>query len=211
MNSAVEQLRAAIERFVHEGRAEGIEPDGPLGAWLAAQVEALEGLAAILDGQEERFEALLTNIRAANETELAKLTTALDLAREAVRQGNQAISQARNAQIATTVQQEAAVQRMVDETLPMFADRLKAALIIREARWNRERAWKRYAVVGLLVLVICGSGYALASWTDQGGLAVFNRCLARPVVLGGHVYCSLDWAAGGSPAVAGGQRGSATD
>ena len=74
MNPAVEQLRAAVERLVHEGRAEGIEPDGPLGVWLEAPSEALEGLAAVLDGQEERFEALLTNIRAANQTELAKLT-----------------------------------------------------------------------------------------------------------------------------------------
>ena len=28
---------------------------------------------------------------------------------------------------------------MIDETLPMFADRLKGALVIREARWNRNR------------------------------------------------------------------------
>ena len=65
MNPAVEQLRAAVERLVHEGRVEGITPGGPLGGWLEAQSEALEGLAAVLDGQEERFEALLTNIRAA--------------------------------------------------------------------------------------------------------------------------------------------------
>jgi hypothetical protein len=207
MNPAVEQLRAAVERLVHEGRVEGITPGGPLGGWLEAQSEALEGLAAVLDGQEERFEALLTNIRAANQTELAKLSAALDLAKEAVRQGNQAISQARNAQIAATVQQEAAVQRMIDETLPMFADRLKAALVIREARWNRERVWKRCALAGVVVLAIFGSGYGLAWWSDWDRMAAFNRCLAQPVTSGGHVYCVLDSVADGSESPVSGQQG----
>jgi len=207
MNSSVRQLREAVQRLLHEGRAEGIEPGGPLGVWLEAQAEALDGLAAILEGQEERFEALLTDIRAASETELAKLATALAAAQVAVRQGDQAIKQARNAQITATVQQEAVTQRMIDETLPMFAERLKKALIIREIRWNRERAWKRYALAGLTVLGIFGSGYALASWTGDGRLAAFERCLAQPILSGGHIYCALDWAAaGGSQPAAEGQN-----
>ena len=144
--------------------------------------------------------------RAGAKADLARLKAALETAREASRQADQAIKQARNAQLAAVVQQEAVTQRMIDETLPMFADRLKGALIIREARWNRERAWKRYALAGLTVLAIFGSGYGLASWSDQDRLVAFNRCLAQPILSGGHVYCALDWAAGGSQAAAEGQH-----
>lgn len=206
MSQAGEQLRAAVERLLEAGRVEGIEPDGPLGVWLQAQAEALDGLASVLDDQTSRIQEVLGGIRAASQAELAKLATALDAAREAVRQGDQSIKQARNAQLAATVQQETVSQRMIDETLPMFAERLKGALIIREARWNRERAWKRYALAGLAVLAIFGSGYALSSWSDQESLAAFNRCLAQPIASGGHVYCALDWAAAGPQTAGGGQH-----
>ena len=69
MNAAVAQLRAAVERLMREGRAEGIEPEGPLGRWLEAQVQALDGFAAILDGQADRFEEVVAKVEAATTAE----------------------------------------------------------------------------------------------------------------------------------------------
>ena len=54
MNAAVTRLRTAAEGLIAVGRAEGIEPQGPLGQWLNAQAEALRALAEILGAQELR-------------------------------------------------------------------------------------------------------------------------------------------------------------
>ena len=189
--SPVEQLRAAAERLLREGRDEGIEPDGPLGSWLKAQAEALDAFAGVLDGHEHRFQEQLDGVKAASQMELAKLATALQAADKAVERGDQAIRQARTAAIAATVQQEAVTQRMIEETLPKFADALKGALVIRETRWNRERAWRRHAVLAAAVLAVFAGGYGLCSWSDQDRLAAFDGCLAQPIVSAGRVYCLL--------------------
>lgn len=207
MNAAVEQLRVAVEGLMREGRAEGIEPDGPLGRWLEAQVQALGGFAAVLDGQADRFEEVVGKVQAANDAELAKLSVTLELARETVKQGDIAVKQARNAQLAATVQQEDAVQRMIHETLPMFADRLKGALVIRESRWNRDKARRRHALAGLVFVGVFSAGYALCAWSDQDRLAAFDRCVAAPLQANGHTYCALDVAMAPVAASAAGAQG----
>ena len=72
VNPAVEQLRAAADRLVADGRSEGIEPDGPLGRWLEGQAQALAGLAGLLDGQTLRFEELIGGIRTAADRGIAE-------------------------------------------------------------------------------------------------------------------------------------------
>jgi hypothetical protein len=115
----------------------------PEGRFVAALLGAIQTFSRLAIAAEATIMAAAREGRAAAEADLARLTAALETTRELSRQGDQAIKQARNAHLAATVQQEGVTQRMIDETLPMFADRLKEALIIREVRWNRERAWKR--------------------------------------------------------------------
>ena len=112
LNIAVEELRTAADLLVRDGRAEGIEPDGPLGRWLDAQARALKGFAGALDGQAERIETVLSEVQAANRTELSKLAMALEAARESVRQGEQAVARARTAQFAATSHQQEVAQGM---------------------------------------------------------------------------------------------------
>lgn len=195
MNPAVEQLRAAVERLLREGRAEGIEPGGPLGVWLEAQADALQGFAAILDGQEARFEQALAKIEAANKSELEKLSAAVLLAREAAQQGELALLQARNAQVLHVVERENLVQRMIKETLPEFVTALKGVLVIRETRWNLRKESVRFGVAGLVSAAVFIAGYGLSFWRDQDDLAAFDRCLASQIIANGHVYCSLDFLA----------------
>jgi hypothetical protein len=191
MNRAVQQLREAIERLLHVGQAEGIEPDGPLGAWLEAQAQALSSFAEVLAGETDRFAEVLAGVRAANEGELAQVRE-LKLAVEVIN------AQARNVHLVSIVQQEESLQRMMKEMLPRFADSLKSALVIRESRWNRDQARKRFGLAGLVFLGVFVAGCGLATWYQADEVAAYDRCTASEFTArDGHIYCLLDQAAAG--------------
>ena len=191
MRTAVEGLRAAAERLLAEGRREGIEPDGPLGLWLVAQAQALNGLADVLDGQADRFDEIVGRIEQGAAREMEKIAALAALADKTLQKGELALRQARNAQINLEVAQEQAVQRMIKETLPMFARNLKEALVIREQRWNRDTAWRRYAAAAAVALAILVSGYALRTWGDRDQSPTLDWCLAHPMQGSGHIYCDI--------------------
>jgi len=110
-------------------------------------------------------------------------------------------AQTRNVRLLAVVQQENAVQRMIKETLPMFAESLKGALVIREARWNRRKARLGFAFSGIAFLAVFCAGYGLAIWSNRDRLAVYDRCLASTVPSSdGHVYCQFDTAMAAQPA-----------
>jgi len=191
VNPAVEQLRAAADRLIADGRSEGIEPDGPLGRWLEGQAQALAGLAGLLDDQTLRFEELIGGIRTAADAELQKAVAATDLANQAIKAGELTLRQARTAQIALEVERESLVLRMIKETLPLFADRLKQALVIREQRWNEDIRRRRYVAAGAVTLAVFLGGYALRAWSESDRLAAFDRCLAHAQLAQGHFWCEV--------------------
>ena len=195
LTSPSDELRAAAALLIRDGRAEGIEPDGPLGRWLEAQAGSLKGLAGALDSQAQRIETVLSDVQAASRIELDKLKTALEAAQVSVRQSEQALARARTAQVASTSHHQEVAQRMIDETLPMFAMKLKDLLVMRELRLGKERLWRAAMMAGLGSMALFGAGFALATWMDSDRLAVFERCLASPLQSGGHIYCALDQAA----------------
>ena len=191
VNPAVEHLRAAADRLIADGRSEGIEPDGPLGRWLEGQAQALAGLAGLLDDQTLRFEELIGGIRTAADSELQKAAAATELANQAIKAGELTLLQARTAQIALEVERESLVLRMIKETLPLFADRLKQALVIREQRWNNDIRRRRYVAAGAVTLAVFLSGYALRAWSESDRLAAFDRCLAHAQLVQGHYWCEV--------------------
>ena len=191
VNPAVEQLRAAADRLIADGRSEGIEPDGPLGRWLEGQAQALAGLAGLLDDQTIRFEELIGGIRTAADAELQKAAAATELANQAIKAGELTLRQARTAQIALEVERESLVLRMIKETLPLFADRLKQALVIREQRWNDDIRRRRYVAAGAVALAVFLGGYALRAWSESDRLAAFDRCLAHAQLVQGHYWCEV--------------------
>ena len=191
VNPAVEQLRAAADRLIADGRSEGIEPDGPLGRWLEGQAQALAGLAGLLDDQTLRFEELIGGIRTAADAELQKAAAATELANQAIKAGELTLLQARTAQIALEVERESLVLRMIKETLPLFADRLKQALVIREQRWNDDIRRRRYVAAGAVTLAVFLGGYALRAWSESDRLAAFDRCLAHAQLVQGHYWCEV--------------------
>ena len=191
MNAAVTRLRTAAEGLIAVGRAEGIEPQGPLGQWLNAQAEALGALAEILGAQELRFEELMRNVNAAASAELEKLVVAAALGNDVVRAGEVALRQARTAQISLQVEKENLTAMMVKETLPLFVERLKEALIIRERRWNDDVKRRRLATAGLVTLGLVFGGYAAHVWQAWTATGAYDWCWAHPLPASGRVYCDM--------------------
>ena len=191
MNAAVTGLRTAAEGLIAVGRAEGIEPQGPLGQWLNAQAEALRALAEILGAQELRFEELMRNVNAAASAELEKLVVAAALGNDVVRAGEVALRQARTAQISLQVEKENLTAMMVKETLPLFVERLKEALIIRERRWNDDVKRRRLATAGLVTLGLVFGGYAAHVWQAWTATGAYDWCWAHPLPASGRVYCDM--------------------
>jgi len=191
VNAAVTRLRTAAEGLIAVGRAEGIEPQGPLGQWLDAQAEALRALAEILGAQELRFEELMRNVNAAASAELEKLVVAAALGNDVVRAGEVALRQARTAQISLQVEKENLTAMMVKETLPLFVERLKEALIIRERRWNDDVKRRRLATAGLMTLGLVFGGYAAHVWQAWTATGAYDWCWAHPLPASGRVYCDM--------------------
>ena len=191
VNAAVVGLRTAAEGLIAAGRVEGIEPEGPLGRWLEAQAEALRALAEILGGQELRFEELMRNVSAAARAELEKLAAATELGNNVVRAGEVALRQARTAQISLQVEKENLTAMMVKETLPLFVERLKEALIIRERRWNDDVKRRRLATAGLVVLGLVFGGYGVHVWQAWNATSAFDWCWAHGLPSSGRVYCDM--------------------
>jgi hypothetical protein len=177
--------------LVAAGGSEGIEPEGPLGRWLEAQAEALLALAEILDGQELRFEEVMRSVSGAACAELEKLAAATELGNKVVQAGEVALRQARTAQISLVVEKENLTAMMVKETLPLFVERLKEALIIRERRWNDDVKRRRLATAGLAVFGLISVGYAAHVWERWNATSAFDWCWAHALPSGGRVYCDM--------------------
>ena len=184
MNPAIARLRAVVHRLVETGRAEGIEPDGPLGQWLQGQAQALAGLAEILDAQTSQIDAVMSRIEAASKAELERVSE-LSSAAEHV------LFQVRTLQAALVVEHENVTLRMIKQTLPLFAEKLQGALVIREREWNRRVERRRFALAGATVLAIFLAGVAFQIWSDSDRVATFDDCLSHSFIWNGHVYCAV--------------------
>jgi hypothetical protein len=189
MSSAVEHIHGAVDRLRRSAKAEGIESDGPLGQWLDAQADALLGLADVLQVQDDRVGELLGRIGSAAGAELRNLREAIEGANHVVRQGDFALRQAQQVQMGVVVEREHMVQKMITDTLPLFAEKLKGALVIREQGWNAKARDRRYAIASAITLALLLLGYSFSWWQDSGQVAGFKRCMAHPVQIEGQLYC----------------------
>ena len=184
MTNEVAALRESVARLIEGARHDGIEPDGPLGRWLAAQAGALESLAFVLQSQADRADALLSGIDAAAKAELAKAAAALEQGRKAIAQGEVVLAQARAAQYHLHLSEQTLVSRLVNDTLPLFAQHMKEALVIRERRWNQDKGRQRMALAGAVTLAVFLSGFVIRTAVDWDRLGLAERCAAHPMIGG---------------------------
>jgi hypothetical protein len=189
--TAIAQLHAAIEDLREAGRREGIEPGGPLGLWLEAQVQTLLGLAAVLQEQSRTAEAWMDHLTDVSKMELRKAALAAETAMTAIEGGRVALREAQTAKELFKYEQESVTQRMVERTLPFFATELRKVLVIRETRWNNDARRRRMGTAAALALAIFIGGYGLRAWSDASRLSAFDRCLAHHQSAGGHLWCDI--------------------
>ena len=175
----------ALQREVESAARDwGVRLDMPEGRFISAMLGAigwsgrltLAGRASIREVSQQHREALAMELASA---------------REVTRSAQIALNQARNAQIGLQVEQENVLVRMVEKTLPLFIERMKGVLVLREKRLNDDIRRRKQALAGLVALAVFLSGYALCAWQDWDATSAVYRCLAHPLKSGGNLYCDV--------------------
>jgi hypothetical protein len=174
-----EQLVANVEAAAEEW---GVEADSVEGRFVSALLGTTRWLGRLCVAAQARAEAIARENREAAERELAQ-------AREIRRAAEVSLKQARTALISLEVEKENLTVKMIKETLPLFAERLRDALVIRERRWNDDVKRRRFATAGLVVLGLVSVGYGLHIWQSWDATSASEWCLWNQLQANGHIYC----------------------
>jgi hypothetical protein len=191
----IEAFRRQCAAVEHAADEWGVRWQEPEGRFVAALLGAMQTFSRLAILAQASIEATTREGRASAEIELRR-----------VRELTQAVEtvnlQARNAQVLMVVERENLVQRMIKETMPEFVTAMKAALVIRETRWNRRKESVRFALAGVCFVSVFAAGYAASLWGEEDQLVAFDGCLASVFSANGHLYCRLDGAVLQAPASA---------
>jgi hypothetical protein len=183
--AAAEEFAAVLRQVEAAAREWGVRPDQLEGRFVSALMAAIGWSGRVSAAAQEEFKTLFRQQREACERELAS-------AREITRAAHAGLTQARTALIVLQVEKENLTAKMIKETLPLFAERLKGALIIREKRWNEDVKRRRLATAGMVTLGLVFGGYGLRVWQDGMATSALERwCLAHPLQASGHIYCDM--------------------
>jgi hypothetical protein len=176
-----QQQVAAVE---NAARAWGVRPDSLEGRFVSALLTATSSLGRLCAAALAGCEGLARENREAVERELAA-------AQEITRAAKAGLTQADVMLTVVQVEKENLVAKMIKETLPLFAERLKEALIIREKRWNDDVKRRRFATAGAVTLALVSAAYGVRAWQDDAVTGAFYRCLGHPLQASGHFYCDV--------------------
>lgn len=163
----------------------------PEGKFISTLLGATSMLGQLLASGQRRMEEIAAQSRAAAEEEIRLLRLEIEGAQHVVRQGEFALRQARQVQLGVVIEKEHMVNRMIQETLPLFAEKLQKLLVIKERGWNEKESLKRYLSAGYILVGVLLFGFFLSSWLDHAEISAMDRCLSQPLVSGGHVYCDV--------------------
>lgn len=176
-----EQLVACVEAAAEEW---GVESGSVEGRFVSALLGTTRWLGRLCLAAQVRAETVARETREAAERELAQ-------AREIRRAAEVSLRQARTALISLEVEKENLTVKMIRETLPLFAERLKEVLVIRERRWNDDVKRRRLATAGLMTLGLVFGGYAAHVWQAWTATGAYDWCWAHPLPASGRVYCDM--------------------
>ncbi len=183
-SSAADDFSAVLHRVEDASKAWNIQPELAEGRFVSAMMAAISWSGRVTQSAQAEWRTLFKSERDAAEMELAR-------AREITKAVSAALGQARSALLGLQVERENVALRMMHETMPLFIDKLKAVLVVREkglADALRIRVLMMAAVGTLGVFV---SGYGLRYWTDSDAVDALGNCLAHAVQAQGHVYCDV--------------------
>ena len=176
-----ERRCAEVREAAEEWAVRWNEPEGRL---ISALLGAIGKLADLGQGAQGVMERIARDGKAAAAADR-------DSARLLREQAEIELLQVRTLKAALVVEHENVTLRMIKETLPLFANKLQGALVIREREWNRRVERRRFAVAGVTVLAIFLGGMGLQMWFDSDRVGAFDRCLAQSFVSGGRAYCAI--------------------
>jgi len=176
-----ERRIAAVETAAREWGLRWHEPEG---RFISALLGAMRRLGELGRGSHGVLERVARDSRAAAVADR-------DQARLLREQAEIELLQVRTLKAALVVEHENVTLRMIKETLPLFADKLQGALIIREREWNRRVERRRFALAGVTVLAIFLGGMGLQMWFDSDRVGAFDSCLAQSFVSNGRAYCAI--------------------
>ncbi|WP_459677757.1 hypothetical protein [Acidisoma sp. 7E03] len=186
----VAELRRQTEEIRKAGDEWAIRWQEPEGRFVSALLGAIEIVGRLTVTVQTSIDASARDSRAAAEAELAKA--------RALQQAAQiTLLQARNLELAATAEQENLTVRMIDQTLPLFIERLEKVLVIRERAWNQRVTLRRYGIAAAATLGIFVAGFGLSWWQDASRLAAIEACWMNPFSAAGHTYCRIDALPGG--------------
>jgi hypothetical protein len=176
-----ERLVAGVEAAAEEW---GVESGSVEGRFVSALLGTTRWLGRLCVAAQARAEAVVRENREAAERELAQ-------AREIRRAAEVSLRQARTALISLEVEKENLTVKMIKETLPLFAERLKDVLVIRERRWNDDVKRRRVATAGAVALGLVFGGYGVHVWQAWDATSAFDWCWAHALPSSGRVYCDM--------------------
>jgi len=182
--ASTDRLRTAIDNLDAAAKAERIFPDGPLGAWVAAQKDVLNALYVLEEGREEQMRALIGGARALVED--ARATAEAARAQAEVRKADQSITKA---EIELAQAQSESVKTIGDG----IAARVQGALVIRAKAYNTTKYLTTALLYAVVLLGTLLGGYAWSSrdHADSDEARMWAWCKATMAVdKQGKVSCS---------------------
>ena len=177
--AATDRLRTAIDNLDAAARGERIDPDGPLGAWVAAQKDVLNALYVVEEGREEQTRALIEGAKATAEAEAAR-------AQAEVRKLGQFITKA-----------ELQLANAQGKTIAAIGDGIAAhvqgALVIREKAYNRSKYLGTSLLCAVVLLGTLLGGYGWSTYDHANGVEaqLWARCKATMLAdKQGRLFCT---------------------
>jgi len=188
---AMEKLRGASEEMDAVLKEEGFDEHGPLGVFSRYQRLAIEELANIVVGAEEKIAAtmnpLCKRIEASaeefREGQLAELQALFKAGHQVLELAREAAKTAARAQKQTRDEYDQAIVRVAKTMADKLLDSGQRWLVLKQTDYNRRSAWRHAAVVSAAVLALVALGYGYRGWQDGPAAEALERCAAAPIML----------------------------
>jgi hypothetical protein len=180
---------AVVLKTVQDAAREwNIREDLKEGKFVSALLGAVEWVGRVSQAAQAEFRQIAQKQSDAAKVELAR-AEALTKATSAT------LGQARSALINLQVERENVTVRMIQETMPVFAEKMREVLVTRINDENAALRLKRGLLAGLLAVGVFLGGYGLRAWSDSDAVGALERCLAKPLQAQTagqtHLYCDV--------------------
>lgn len=183
-----EDFAVVLKTVQDAAREWGVRNDLMEGKFISALLGAVEWLGRINQAAQAEYRQI-----AQKQSDVAKVELAR--AEALTKATNATLGQARSALINLQVERENVTVRMIHETMPIFAEKMRDVLVTRISDESSALRLKRGLIAGLLAIGVFVGGYGLRAWSDRDAVGALERCLAKPLQAQTadqlHLYCDV--------------------